>query len=174
MMTRMHNIYSFFRNHCAVVALSLVLLIFSTSSAYCILANIGASYNHDEYLEYCGADVYAEKYDTAATSCWSCEIIDTMFQGLKTVIVIMAEKIEPLCFIIIVLGGAIWLAMYLLKALGSFATQESGKVLDGILMTMFKIALVYTLIAAGINEIKKEKRIKRTDAVAEGSKKKKK
>ena len=130
-----------------------MLLVMAANSAECALVNIGASYNHDEYLEYCSPAKYTERYEAAANDCWSCNIIETMFNGFKVVIVIIANNIEPLCKLILTLGGAVWLAMYLLKSLGSFAIQNPGKVLDGISVFLFKVTLVYLTVITHIDNI---------------------
>ena len=133
--------------------LGLMLLVITANSAECALVNIGAEYNHNEYLQYCSPAKYKAMYEAAASDCWSCNIIDAMFDGFKGVIVILTEKLAPLCRIILTLGGAIWLAMYLLKSLGSFAVQNPGKVLDGLTVFLFKIAFVYVVVMAGIDDI---------------------
>lgn len=130
-----------------------MLLVIAANSAECALVNIGAEYNHTEYLEYCSPAKYKKMYDLAANDCWSCDIIHAMFDGFKTVIVLLVDKIEPLCKLILSLGGALLLAMYLLKSLGSFAVQNPGKVLDGLAMFLFKIAFVYVVVTAGIDDI---------------------
>lgn len=133
--------------------LGLMLLVIFTNSAECALVSIGAEYDHTKYLQYCSSIIFKERYDAAASDCWSCNIIGAMFDGFKGVIVMLSEKIEPLCKIILTLGGAVWLAMYLLKSLGSFAVQNPGKVLDGLTVFLFKIALVYLIVIAGIDDV---------------------
>ena len=148
-MTKICNIFMYLKRYCRILVLSAALLITFTPPAQSI--NFGASYDRLEYLQYCSAEKYAEKY--SRQSCWSCEIIDAMFDGMKTAVVKIYKKIQPLCLLILPLGFAIWLAMYLLKALGSFATQEAGKLLDGIMISIFKVSLVYVIISLGVNEL---------------------
>lgn len=131
--------------------LVLVVLVLTADWAECF--DVLSKYDHTEYLKYCSSLVFKEKYEAAANDCWSCNIISAMFDGFKGVIVVLSEKIEPLCRLILTIGGAIWLAMYLLKSLGSFAVQNPGKVLDGMSVFLFKLALVYLIIISGIDNI---------------------
>lgn len=149
MMTKVMKFTSCFKG----LLLGLLLLVVFVDSAECALVNIGAEYDHTKYLQYCSSLVFKARYEAAANDCWSCNIIGAMFDGFKGIIVILTEKIEPLCKLIITLGGAVWIAMYLLKNLGSFAVQNPGKVLDGLTAFLFKIALVYLIVIAGIDDI---------------------
>ena len=129
------------------------MLVIFTNFAECAPFNIGASYDHNEYLKYCSPKKFTAMYNAAAQNCWACDIIGAMFSGFKGVIVLLAQKIEPLCKLILTLGGAVWLAMYLLKSLGSFAVQNPGKVLDGLAVFLVKLAFVYLIVMSGIDDI---------------------
>ena len=65
----------------------------------------------------------------------------------------MYDSFLTISELILQLGGAIWIAIYLLKSMGSMAAQDPMKVLDGMFTFMFKWALVYALIVAGIDEL---------------------
>lgn len=150
-MTKIHEILQIIKRLCLVFSLGSTILFAFVPSAQCALVDIGAEYDEAEYLKYCNAEDFTNKYEAPENSCWSCDIIDLMFESMKKIIVTVSKKIIPLCQLVLSLGFAIWLAMYLLKALGSFATQDANKVLDGIMVCLFKIVLVYITIALGIN-----------------------
>lgn len=104
-----------------------------------------------EFLEYCVGDVFLNKYKEA--ECWSCDIIKILIRAMMEVTEKLYKEIKELCVIILQLGGAIWLALYFMKSLGSFATQDPAKVIDGALTFMFKWALIYAIIAGGMDVI---------------------
>jgi hypothetical protein len=115
----------------------------------------------DEKYQNCISDKIEESQTQTGTGtdadtgdgCWSCDIILQMMKATMLVTLAIYDPIQELCEVIIQFGGAIWLALYFLKALGSFAAQDPGKIMDGAMVFMFKWALVYGLIMAGISEI---------------------
>lgn len=104
-----------------------------------------------EFVEYCIGEVFLEKYKEA--ECWSCDIIKILIRAMMEITEKLYDGIKELCIIILQLGGAIWLALYFMKSLGSFATQDPAKVIDGALTFMFKWALIYAIIAGGMDVI---------------------
>lgn len=117
-----------------------------------------ASYAEDpdkEYLEYCVANIIEEKYvDTESSGvslCWACDIVHTLMKYMTEAIQLVYDATKDLAVYILIGGASIWIAVYLLKALGSFATQDPAKIIDGLLTFCFKIAILYFLIAHGID-----------------------
>ncbi len=104
-----------------------------------------------EYLKYCKSEIFEEKYEKGG--CWSCDIIAVIMRNMLAMITVLFGAMVELCELILVFGAAIWLAVYFLKSLGSFAAQDPAKVIDGALLFMFKWALVYALISLGIGDI---------------------
>lgn len=151
MMTKVNEIFLMLKRLCLVLFLGLAILMTSISAAQCALVDIGPEYDEAEYLKYCNAADFTKKYNDPQSSCWSCDIINVMFEAMKKIIIVVSKKIIPCCQLVLTLGFAIWIAMYLLKTLGSFATQEAGKVLDGIMINLFKVVLVYVTVSLGID-----------------------
>lgn len=104
-----------------------------------------------EFAEYCLGEVFLKKYNEA--ECWSCDIIKILIRSMMDVTEFLYKEIRELCSLILQLGGAIWLALYFMKSLGSFATQDPAKVIDGALTFMFKWAFIYAIIAGGMDVI---------------------
>lgn len=105
----------------------------------------------EEFLTYCVGDVFDKKYEDA--DCWSCDIIKILVKSMMDLTEKLFTPIRDLSILILQFGGAIWLALYLMKALGSLTAQDPSKVMDGILMFMFKWALIYAIIFAGMDTI---------------------
>ena len=74
-------------------------------------------------------------------------------QGLTNTTKTLYEAIRSISETVLIYGGAIWIACYFLKTLGSFAAQTPGKVLDGLMMFVFKWALCYATVASGLDSI---------------------
>ena len=124
-----------------LVALLFVLLIASNCFAQA----------DDEYLRHCVSDTIKETSEDAG--CWSCGIVFSLMQSLTKAAETLYGIISDISKTILIYFGAIWIAAYLLKSLGSFAAQTPGKVLDGLIGFMFKWALAYVTVAAGISAI---------------------
>lgn len=118
---------------------------------FAILASNAYAAPDAEYLEYCSAEKFNKKYDDGG--CWSCGVIFMLMDAMTKISGTIFAATMELCLLILNWGVAIWLAVYFLKSVSAFATQDAAKVIDGVLTFMFKWALVYTLVAAGISEI---------------------
>ena len=141
MMIKLKNIFhSLLHGYTPIIVMFLLL----------IATNVCAAPD-EEYLKYCTSNVFNQKYEQGG--CWSCDIISVIMRNMLAMITILFDAVLELCELILVLGAAIWLAIYFLKSLGSFAAQDPAKVIDGALLFMFKWALVYALISQGIGEI---------------------
>ena len=92
-----------------------------------------------------------KKYDEGG--CWSCDIIFTLMKSMTEVAGFIFDASSELAKLILGGGACIWIAAYFLKALGSFATQDPAKVIDGLLTFCFKVLLMYVLIDSGIDSI---------------------
>lgn len=145
-MTKFDNIFSYiFCSHKTAIygiTLTLALTFVCCNAAFAV---------DSEFLEYCLGDVFLKKYQDA--ECWSCDIIKILIKSMMEITNKLYKEIKELCVIILQLGGAIWLALYFMKSLGSFATQDPAKVIDGALNFMFKWAFVYAIIAGGMDVI---------------------
>lgn len=141
-MTKLINFFrnNFFKISACMLAMAIILLSFNA------FADPDA-----DYLEYCQSDKFDEKYE--AGGCWACDVIAVIMKAMLSTITQLFVGMIELCKLVLVLGAAIWLAVYFLKSLSAFAAQDPAKIIDGALTFMFKWALVYTLIFWGIGEI---------------------
>ena len=105
-----------------------------------------------DFAEKCNKDNFDKKYGENAT-CWSCNIIYSLLTAFLDVAEKLYGTILELCEVIVPLGGAIWIAVFFLKSLGSLAAQDPMKIMDGLFIFMFKWAFVYALLLAGIDEL---------------------
>lgn len=105
----------------------------------------------DDFSENCSSDKLNEKY--GGDSCWCCDIIHTLLSSFLGYIQYLYNDLLDLSEVILQVGGSIWIAVYLLKTLGSLGAQDSGKILDGLFIFMFKWSLVYILIVSGLDEL---------------------
>lgn len=141
----MTKLVAFFRNNCFKIS-AIILVVVIT-----LISQSAFASPDSDYLEYCQSSVFDEKYEKGG--CWACDVVGVIMKAMLSTITQLFEGIVELCKLILSLGAAIWLAIYFLKSLGSFAAQDPAKIIDGALTFMFKWALVYTLIFWGIGEI---------------------
>lgn len=106
-----------------------------------------AEYDPHAYTEACNVTKYKELY---SEGCWSCDIIGVLMRSMGSAAVTLGGLVTELAMSVLVIGAAIWLAIFFLKSLGSPAQQDVGKVLDGAFLFMFKVAIVYALISGGV------------------------
>ncbi|MBQ8750920.1 MAG: hypothetical protein IJZ30_04725 [Alphaproteobacteria bacterium] len=105
----------------------------------------------EEYIKECLQKELNKSTDNAG--CWSCQVVQTLMQGLTNVTGVLYEAIRSISETVLLYGGAIWIACYFLKTLGSFAAQTPGKVLDGLMIFVFKWSLCYATIYVGLDGI---------------------
>ncbi len=139
-----------FRRFVFIVCLILLFLLPRISSA--ALVNLGDEYSESDYKEYCNVVKFNEKY-SPENSCWPCSVINSLTDTLFETVNDMINTVNNLAKLILLLGAAIWLAIYFLKSVSSLATQDSAKILDGALSFMFKVAFMYVLVNGGIANI---------------------
>ena len=108
-----------------------------------------AEYDPEAYLAACNIDEYNKKYSEEG-SCWSCDIIQVLMKSMTSAAQSLGALVTSLGMQILLVGAAVWLAIYFLKSLASPAQQDPAKVLDGAFTFMFKVALVYILISGGV------------------------
>ena len=129
-------------NKCLLVV-ALLLLIFFVDDAF---ASADA-----HFREHCSIEKFNQKYDNS--SCWSCNIIFSLLNAFLHVSTLLYDGMKEISTLVLKLGGAIWIALFFLKSLGSLAAQDPMKVLDGLFLFMFKWAFIYALVISGIDEI---------------------
>ena len=151
MMTDMRDkITAKIRNNHIMIALVIhVFFVLCPIQSHAALVEFGDTYDPNEYQEYCNVEKFNKKYEGADASCWSCDIITMMTDYMLSAANILSNASIELGKIILLIGAAIWLAMYFLKSLGSLTEQDPARVLDGAFTFMFKMALVYILLFNG-------------------------
>ncbi len=117
-----------------------------------ILVNDAFAEADAEFRANCRMEIFDRKYGENAT-CWSCNIIFSLLSAFLKVAQILYDSILDICKLIIQLGGAVWIALFFLKSLGSMAAQDPMKIMDALFVFMFKWAFVYALLLAGIDEL---------------------
>lgn len=145
MMIKFNKIFDFLNNRSELlcrIALALSCSLFFCNNAYAV---------DGEFLKYCVGNVFDEKYTDA--DCWSCDIIKILLRTMMDLTEVIFKEIQELSILILQLGGAIWLALYFMKSLSSLAAQDPARVIDGALVFMFKWALIYAIIFAGLDVI---------------------
>lgn len=107
--------------------------------------------DHEQYLCYCGSKVIQKKYEEGG--CWSCDVIFALMTSMTKAAGMLFQASIGVAKLILGGGACLWIAAYFLKALGSFATQDPAKIIDGLLTFCFKVALMYALVDSGIGVI---------------------
>lgn len=105
----------------------------------------------EDYSEYCSSQKFTEKYNNA--DCWSCQVVLSLMQGMTGAATVLSSAIIEISKLVLLYGGAIWIACYFMKALGSFAAQDPYKILDGLIVFMFKWTLAYVMVYYGLDTI---------------------
>ena len=101
-----------------------------------------------EYLEFCVNEHFTQKYENA--ECWSCDVVTSLMAGMTSAASILGGTVLALSKELLLYFGAIWIAVYFLKSLGSFAKQDPSKMLDGLFVFMFKWSIAYAMIYFGM------------------------
>lgn len=130
-----------------ILVLCGIALIPDVSFAALIETTIGEDYSPELYQSYCGHDAIAAKY--SGDNCWSCNIIAALVTALTSTAQNLKDPILELSKTVLLIGAAIWIAMYFFKSISSLASQDPSKILDGAFTFMFKVAFIWALIGVG-------------------------
>lgn len=152
MMNKITDILSrFIRNNKYMLFIAVLFLLAGTTDVFADGAASATSCDDEpeekRYLCYCAFDVIKKKY--AESGCWSCGVIGTLMKSMTDVATTLFAATKELSGYILALGSAIWFALYFLKSVSAFATQDPAKIIDGMLSFGFKVALVSALIFTG-------------------------
>lgn len=152
-MTRLMNkLLCFLYCHKLIVVVGFFLIVlFCIDCAWAATTDCSDLSDEEKYLCYCKSDTIDKKYVEAG--CWSCDVIYTLMMSMTKVANAVFDKTIALSKIILGGGACIWIALYFLKTLGSFTTQDPSKVIDGLLTFCFKVAFIYALLDSGIASI---------------------
>lgn len=151
-MTKIINklLYFLYRHEKLIMACTYLVVFFCAKHAWAE-TDCSELSDDEKYLCYCKSDVIDKKYVEAG--CWSCDVIFTLMMSMTYVAGTIYDGTIALSKIILGGGACIWIALYFLKTLGSFTTQDPAKVIDGLLTFCFKVALIYAVIDSGIDSI---------------------
>lgn len=116
-----------------------------------IIPNI--SWAYEEFV--CNSDSMKERYmgENAAEACWYCKVVIIMTNAFLLAANDALSVCQELGHLILKLGFSIWLALFVLKNVSSFAPITPGKMLQELLVMGFKCTLMNIAIADGINFI---------------------
>ncbi len=151
MIRLMNKLLCFLYRHKQLVMIGIFLVVMIYTDYAFAEDNCSEKSDEEKYLCYCDSEVIRKKYVEAG--CWACDVIFTLMMSMTDVAGSIYETTKDLSMTILGFGAVIWIALYFLKALGSFTTQDPAKVIDGLLTFCFKVALVYGLIDLGIEAI---------------------
>ena len=97
----------------------------------------------------CIVSNFAQKY----AYCYACEVVETLFYAFITAAGHAYEVSRKAANAVLVVVTIIWLAFFVLKNVSSFATIEPMKMLQDLLIQLFKIFVAFTIINSGIKTI---------------------
>lgn len=87
------------------------------------------------------------------SSCYSCEIIETLASAFIKAAAKAYDVSKEAANAILVVGMIIWIAIFVLKNVSSFTTAEPRKMIQELLVQLFKIYIAFVIINSGIQTI---------------------
>lgn len=95
-----------------------------------------------------GSSGYCEYTDYLdSDSCNFCGLFRTIFNAASSIALMANRALTGPTLSLVKIGFLIWLAVYLLKNLGSFAANNSGEMAKGILFQGFRVAVVAFILS---------------------------
>ena len=86
-------------------------------------------------------------------TCYSCEIVETLAAAFIKAAAQAYDVSKDLANAVLVVGMIIWVAIFVLKNLSSFTTVEPRKMIQDLLIMLFKIYVVFVIVNSGIPTI---------------------
>lgn len=110
---------------------------------------------HFNEMAICNSMVMKERYmgEDVADSCWFCKVVVIMTNAFLLAANDALGVCQELGHLIVRLGFMIWLGLFVLKHVTSFAPITPGKMLQELLVMGFKCAVANFAISDGINFI---------------------
>ena len=87
------------------------------------------------------------------STCYSCEIVETLVSAFTKAAAKAYQVSREAGNAILVLGMILWIAFFVLKNISAFTTVEPMKMLQDLLVQLFKIFLAFVIINSGIPTI---------------------
>lgn len=108
-------------------------------------------FKKDDNLGYnCVTDNLRRMYHSV---CYSCVIVEVLISAFVKAGSKAYDVSRQLANVILVVATILWLAMYVLKSVSSFSTVEPMKMIQDILIQLFKVFVAFTIVNAGISTI---------------------
>lgn len=104
---------------------------------------------HDE-----GKNCITENFKAMYTStCYSCEIVETLSAAFIKAAAKAYQVSREAANVILVVGIVLWIGLFVLKNISAFTAAEPMKMLQDILVQLFKVLLAFVIINIGISTI---------------------
>lgn len=101
-----------------------------------------------------GQNCVTENFKAMYTAtCYSCEIVETLAAAFIKAAAKAYQVSREAGNVILVLGTILWIALFVLKNISSFTTVEPMKMLQDLMLQLFKVFLAFTLVNIGISTI---------------------
>lgn len=88
-----------------------------------------------------------------SSTCYSCEIVSTLTSAFIRAAAKAYEVSRQAGNVILVVGMILWIAFFVLKNISSFTTVEPMKMLQDLLIQLFKIFIAFVIVNSGIPTI---------------------
>lgn len=85
--------------------------------------------------------------------CYSCIIVESLISAFTTAGAAAYDVSRSLANVILTVATVLWLSVYVLKSISSFATVEPMKMLQDIFIQLFKVLVAYVVVNSGISTI---------------------
>lgn len=87
------------------------------------------------------------------STCYSCEIVETLASAFIRAAAKAYEVSREAGNAILVVGMILWIGFFVLKNISSFTTVEPMKMIQDLLMQLFKVLLAFVIVNSGIPTI---------------------
>ncbi|MBQ2811560.1 MAG: type IV secretion system protein [Alphaproteobacteria bacterium] len=94
-----------------------------------------------------------EKYRADQKSCWFCPMFKALFNTASTIAKKSYEALAGDIAILVVVGFAIWVSVYVLKQVSAFEVKDPRKMLQEILLQAFRVFLVVIILKGSYFQI---------------------
>ena len=116
------------------------------SNAY---IGIKSSYASESTADKCAIETYMPDKN----SCWFCPVFKTIFNTSSTIAQKSYNALAGSVAIVVVVGFAIWVSIYVLKHVTAFEVKDPRKMLQDMLLQAFKVFLVVIILKGSYFQI---------------------
>jgi hypothetical protein len=100
-----------------------------------------------------GYNCVPENYVNMYKICYSCVIVQTLISAFTKAGAGAYDVSRSLANVFLVIATVLWLSVYVLKSVSSFANVEPMKMIQDILVQLFKVMVAFVIVNAGISTI---------------------